>query len=144
MRLSHKQEDWELDDPQCFEALSGQLNESRDLLIGALGTEEEAAAARLAEQSLAISVRVAEELSTQHAGTALAKRRQLRRKLWQTSVGLQGRSSAPSESYRRQLVEAFDFVAFPICWRQLEPHEQQFDWRPWIYGSNGCPRAAFP
>ncbi len=129
MRLSHKQEDWELDDAHCLESLAGQVAKSRDLLIEALQAEDEATAARLAEQALALSVQVGEDLSLQHAGTALARRRQLKafgRRLFGCRIEL----PTPSDTYRRRLTNAFDFVTVPICWRQIEPREQQFDWKP--------------
>jgi hypothetical protein len=128
MRLSHKQEDWELDDPECFESLSGQMNESRDLFIQALQAEDVPSAARLARQSLALAVRVGEDLSLRHAGTALARRREQNgfgKRLFGCKIDL----TTASEAYRRHLAGAFDFVTVPFCWRQIEPREQQFDWK---------------
>jgi len=129
MRLSHKQEDWELDDPRCFDSLSGQVKEACELLIQALQAEDEPTAARLAEQALAVGVGVGEELSLQHAGTALGRRLRLNgfgRRLFGCKIDLH----TPAETYRRQLAEAFDFVTIPISWRQIEPREQQFNWKP--------------
>ena len=128
MRLSHKQEDWELEDPQSLEKLTDRVDEARGLLIKALQADDEPSAACLAEDSLALAVAVGEKLSLRHAESALARKRAesgFARRLLGCTVDLDG----TSENYRRQLVEAFDFVTVPFCWRQIEPAEQQFDWK---------------
>ena len=129
MRLSHKQEDWELEDPGCLQALTGRVAQARDLLIRALQADDEAAAARLGDQALAMAVRSAEELTLEHAGVALNRKRQengFSRRLFGCQVDL----LSPSETYRKQLIDTFDFVSVPFCWRQIEAAEQQFDWKP--------------
>ncbi len=128
MRLSHKQEDWELDDPRSLEKLSGNVVKSRDLLVKALQADTDAQAAQLGEESLALAVRVGEQLSLQHAEDALLRKRAengFARRLLGCTVDL----SNQSEAYRRHLVEAFDFVVIPFVWRDIEPSEQQFDWK---------------
>ena len=60
MRLSHKQEDWDLEDPNCLQALTGRVAEARDLLVKALQADDDAAAARFGDQALAMAVRSAE------------------------------------------------------------------------------------
>ena len=129
MRLAHKQEDWELDDPECSASLAGQASQCRELLIDALKADDEATAAELAEQSLALGVRVTEELSLFHAGAGLAKRREsgsFGKRLFGCRIELQ----TPSDACRHQLAEAFDFVTVPIRWREIEPAEQKFNWKP--------------
>ncbi|MHC4065011.1 MAG: endo-1,4-beta-xylanase [Planctomycetota bacterium] len=127
MRLTQKQEDWELDDPECSASLAERVNQCRDLLIKALQADDEPTAALLAEESLALGVQVAEGLSLNHAGAALSRRRQssgFSKRLFGCQIELQ----SPSDAYRRQLTDAFDFVTVPVCWRHVEPAEQQFNW----------------
>ena len=129
MRLSQRQEDWELDDPECHETLSDQVSQSRDLLIEALQADDEAAAAELAARSLSLAVQAGEDLSLKHAGTALVKRREgngFGKRLFGCMIDVNN----PAETHDGLLPGTFDFVTVPLCWRQLEPREQQFDWKP--------------
>ncbi|HUU84308.1 MAG TPA: endo-1,4-beta-xylanase [Phycisphaerae bacterium] len=129
MRLSHKQEDWEIDDPKCAEALTERVAHCRDLLIKALQADDEVTASRLADESLALSIQVAEDLSLQHAGTGLARRCEngsFGKLLFGCKVDL----LSPSETYRKQLAAACDFVTVPISWRQIEPQEEELNWKP--------------
>ncbi|MFQ5489226.1 MAG: endo-1,4-beta-xylanase [Phycisphaerae bacterium] len=127
MRLSHKQEDWELEDPDSLQALNGKVVEARDCLIAALQADDEPTAARLADEALTLAVKAAEGLSLQHAETALARKRQdngFARRLLGCTVDLNN----TSEAYRKQLLNAVDFVALPFCWRNIEPAEQKHQW----------------
>ena len=129
MRLTQKQEDWDLDDSEAGAALAERIGQCRELLVRALQADDEAATAELAEESLALGVRVAEEFSLYQAGAALAKRQRtagFSKRLFGCKIELE----TASEAYRRQLADAFDFVAVPMCWRQIEPAEQQFNWKP--------------
>jgi GH35 family endo-1,4-beta-xylanase len=129
MRLLHKQEDWELEDPQCAEALTERVSSCRDLLIEALQADDEPAAAALAEEALAAGVKVGEELSLEHATAALGQRRE-NGSFGKLLFGCQVDLLSPSETYRKQLRAAFDFVTVPVSWRQIEPQEEKFNWKP--------------
>ncbi|MCP4250679.1 MAG: hypothetical protein GY778_26860 [bacterium] len=129
MRLMHKVEDWEIDDPECSQSVAEQVTQSRDLLIQALQADDDAGAARLADQSLAAGIRAAEALSLHHASTGLARRRSaagIGKRFFGCGIGL----DSQSDDYRRRLLEAFDFVTVPVSWRQIEPAEQKFNWGP--------------
>ncbi|MCH7813406.1 MAG: endo-1,4-beta-xylanase [Planctomycetes bacterium] len=129
MRLLHKVEDWEIDDPECGQSVAQPVTQSRDLLIQALQADDDAEAARLADESLAVGIRAAETLSLHHASTELARRRgaaDFGKRFFGCGIGL----DSQSDEYRRKLLEAFDFAAVPFSWRQIEPAEQKFNWGP--------------
>ena len=129
MRLAHKQEDWELEDPDTVPNVGGRVAEARDLLIKAMQTDEDPQAARLAEQCLAVALHVGEDLALEHAGAALARKRQengFSRRLFGCWVD----QLSCSEAHRKRLASAFDFVSVPFCWRQIEPTQDKLDWKP--------------
>ncbi len=129
MRLSHKQEDWEVEDPTCWQALTGRVADARDLLIKALQADNEAEAARCGDESLAQAVRASEELTLEHAATALSRRRQ-ESGVSRRPFGCRLDPLNPPQDAGSQLVDRFDFVTVPFSWRQVEPAEQQFNWDP--------------
>lgn len=127
MRLSHKQEDWELEDPDSLKTLNDKVAQARDRLIDALQADDEPTAARLSDEALALAVKAGEGLSLKHAETALIRKRAengFARRLLGCTIDLNNTSDA----YRKQLLGAVDFVALPFCWRQIEPVEQKFEW----------------
>ncbi len=128
MRISQKREDWGLFDYAGVESLSQKVNESRDLLIEALQSDRPAAAAGLADKALALSVDTSEQLSLFHAEVFLARRKQtggFTRRLFGCDID----PRQTDEAYRRLLARAFDFAAIPFSWRQIEPREQEFNWK---------------
>lgn len=70
-----------------------------------------------------------EDLTRYHAELFLARRRQssgFGRRVFGCAVPL----DKPTETVRRRLAAAFDFVTVPIVWRDIEPSEQAFNWKP--------------
>ncbi len=129
MRIQHKLEDWGLLDYEGAEDLAAKVTEARELLIQALQSEEPAQAASLGQQSLSAAVRASEELSRFHASVLLARRKQagaIPRRVFGCAVHLEH----PTELSRKRLAGAFDFVTLPIVWRDVEPTEQTFNWKP--------------
>ncbi|HEY3245044.1 MAG TPA: endo-1,4-beta-xylanase, partial [Phycisphaerae bacterium] len=128
MRISQKREDWGLFDYAGTEALDARVNEARDLLIAGLQAERPADAAALADKSLALAVRVSEELSLFHADVFLGRRKQtggFSRRLFGCIVDLQ----RSDDAYRRLLSRVCDFAVVPFSWRHIEPKEQELDWK---------------
>ncbi len=129
MRIHHKLEDWGLLDYEGAEDLAAQVGEARELLIKALQADEPAQAAALGQQALSIAVQASEELSRFHSSVLLARRRQtnaLPKRIFGCSVHL----DHPAELSRKRLAGVFDFVILPIVWRDIEPTEQTFNWKP--------------
>ncbi len=128
MRISQKREDWGLFDYEGMNDLGGELDRARDLFIEALKTDEPGQAARLADEALEIAVIGGEELSLFHADVFLDRRRQsgaFPRRLFGCTID----PTCIDESYRRRIHESFDFAALPMLWRDIEPKEQEYNWR---------------
>jgi hypothetical protein len=123
MRISLKREEWGLFDYQGMDEISAQIDQARDLFVAALQTSENgAAAARLADQSLALAVAASESMSRYHAAVFLSRRLQgggLPRSYLGIALAPNG-SRPPME----RLKEAFDFIRVPFTWRQVQPREQ--------------------
>lgn len=129
MRINHKLEDWGLLDYPGAEPLLEQVNDARDGLIRAMQANSPADASRHAENALAQAVRASEALALIHAETFLSRRRQsggLPRRLLGCGIHL----DKMSDLARQRLTEASDFVMIPLSWREIEPNEQTFNWKP--------------
>lgn len=129
MRVANKTEDWGLLDYEGTRELAVRIEKSRDLLIKALQADQPANAAKLGQDALVAAVQTSEDLAQFHSGAMLARRRQtpgLNRKIFGTSFAL----DKPTELARKRLTGAFDFATLPINWRDIEPTEQAFNWKP--------------
>ncbi len=129
MRINHKLEDWGLLDYEGAEELAAKVTKSRDILIQALQADKPARAAALGDESLSLAVQASEELSRFHAAALLSRRKQgggMGRRVFGCSVSL----DKPTELGRKRLTGAFDFATLPIVWRDIEPTEQNFNWKP--------------
>jgi hypothetical protein len=129
MRISQKIEDWGLLDYEGTEPIIAQVREARELLIKALQADTPSEAATLGEQSLGLAAQASEALSKFHAEVFLQRRRQagsLPRRLFGCTIDL----DKPTEAAHKRLSGAFDFVTIPIVWRDIEPSEQTFNWKP--------------
>lgn len=129
MRINQKLEDWGLLDYEGVEQLLAKIGQARDLLIQALQCDQPAGAAALGDQSLALAVQASEELSRFHAAALLLRRKQagaFGKRVFGCALHL----DQPTESSRKRITGAFDFVTLPIVWRDVEPTEQTFNWKP--------------
>lgn len=129
MRLLSKMEDWGLADYAPAAAILAKIEAGRDALIRALQAETPAESAKLAEESLRITVPASEELTQLHADLFLSRRKQtgaMPKRSLGCAIGL----DKPNELSRKQVVSGFDFVNVPIVWRDIEPTEKNFNWKP--------------
>jgi hypothetical protein len=129
MRIGHKVEDWGLLDYAGVEDLATEVQRGRDLLIKALQADTPAAAAALGEEALGAAVNASEQLAHHHAEAFLDRRKQtggFGRRVLGCTVPL----DKPTELIRKRVTGAFDFVTVPIVWRNIEPSEQTFNWKP--------------
>ena len=129
LRINHKLEDWGLLEYDGAAELTAEVDKAREVLIKALQADDAAHAAALGDEALSMAVRASEELSRVHARAFLARRVQsggIGRRVFGCSVHL----DTPTEGVRKRLAAAFDFVTLPIVWRDVEPTEQAFNWKP--------------
>ncbi|HNQ23925.1 MAG TPA: endo-1,4-beta-xylanase [Phycisphaerae bacterium] len=129
MRLHQKIEDWGLLEYDEARPLLEQVAAGRNLLIQALQADDPAAAARFGEQALVCAVQAGEQLSRFHAGVLFARRKPTlatAKRTFGCRVGL----GQPNEVYVERLRSAFDTATLPIVWRDIEPNEQSFNWKP--------------
>ena len=129
MRINHKLEDWGLLDYAEMEDTAARIEKARETLIQALQADTDARAASLGDEALALAVTASEELTRCHAELFLARRKQtdgFGRRVFGCAVPL----DKPAEAFRKRLKPAFDFVTVPFIWRDIEPGEQTFNWKP--------------
>jgi hypothetical protein len=127
MRIVQKQEDWNLFDFPRAERFTQLLHEAQQLFADALGKlDQPGEAAKLADQSLAMSVDLSEQLAMFH-GDLLLNRRRASGAFVKHVVGCRVNSQVQNTKYRETLAENFDYVVLPMSWKQLQPEEQTFN-----------------
>ena len=130
-RISQKREEWGLFDYEGFESLASDIDKARDLFVEAVKADLPADQSTLAGRALQGAVLAGEKLSLFHADILLARRKTIHRRMFGCAVD----PLNTADEYRGRVREGFDYVHLPIPWRQLEPKEQEFNWRPfdnWI------------
>lgn len=129
LRIQQKLEDWGLQDYAGVEDVAAQIKLGREVLIKALqaSTSEEAAA--LGDESLTIAVAASESLTRYHA-EAFLNRRKLTGGFNRRVFGCSLPVGKPSKAICKCITSAFDFVTVPFVWRDIEPSEQTFNWKP--------------
>ena len=96
---------------------------ARDWLVKALQAETPQDAAANAERSLVLAVKSSEALTKFHADIFLSRRKQTGG--WSKRVfGCAVHLGKPTETVRKRLSNAFEFVTVPVGWRDVEPNEQ--------------------
>jgi GH35 family endo-1,4-beta-xylanase len=128
LRLNNKLEDWGMLDFEEAAPWLRQADEARDRLIQALQADEPAKAADLAEDALSLAVQASEGLTQLHAELFIARRRP-GQGFPRRALGCALHLDIPAQPGKQRLAKAFDFAALPICWRDVEPTEQNFNWK---------------
>ncbi len=127
MKIVQKQEDWNLFDFPKVEKYQAQFREAQSLLADALGAlDRPEEAAKLADQSLMLSVDLSEQLALFHAELLLNRRRasgQFVRHIF----GCQVDPTIPNQRYKDAMASSFDYVVLPLTWKQFQPREQVFE-----------------
>jgi GH35 family endo-1,4-beta-xylanase len=124
MRISVKQEEWGLFDYPGMEDINARIDMARSLFIGALQKlDDPPAAARLADEALALAMIASDEMCSFHAAVFLARRKQ--------QGGFSGRVLGvclPLGANDPRLIQSaagsFDFVRVPLTWREIQPKER--------------------
>ncbi len=128
LRIHQKLEDWGILDYAGIEDIGARVAAARDALIRALQADTPGEAAVRGDEALSLAVQAAEALSCYHAESFLSRRPPpppAARRLFGCVVPL----DRANETVRRRLV-GFDFVTLPLIWRDIEPTEQTFNWKP--------------
>ena len=129
LRVSQKIEEWGLFDFEGTEKILEQFTKARDWLIKALQADTPQDAAGCAERSLVLAVKASEALTNFHADIFLSRRKETGG--WSKRVfGCAVHLDKPTETIRKRLSNAFEFVTVPVGWRDVEPNEQTFNWKP--------------
>jgi len=135
MKIVQKQEDWNLFDFPRAERFGDKFREAQGLFAEALGKlDSPADAAKLADQSLEISVDLSEELASFH-GELLLHRRRTTGGLSKHIFGCRVDSTVQNQKYKDTLADNFDHAVVPMSWKQLQPEEGTFETQPvddWI------------
>lgn len=129
MRISVKREEWGLYDYAGMEPTAALIDEARDDFIQALQTiEDGAAAARLADRSLAKSLVAGEQMSRFHAGVFLSRRQQAGG-FARPFLGVCAAGALCDPGVARSIASVFQFVRIPFVWREIQPTERdrQYD-----------------
>jgi len=136
MRLLQKLEEWGLNEFDGAEPMLAKVEQARDALIRSLQCDTPQEAAELGEESVSLAVQAGEEAARFHAAAFLGRRKQtggFNKRLFGCHVPL----DKSSELSRKRIASAFDFATLPVIWRDVEPTEQNFNWKTldgWIEG----------
>lgn len=122
MQISQKREDWGLYDFPEGESIYKDIDAARNMLLDAMTSSDDVAAARLGEAAIAASVRAGESVSEFHAEVFL-KRRRAANQIVRRPLGCRIDPTQNTEIYLRRLTDAFDFAVLPFCWSSMEPKE---------------------
>ncbi|MHC4562411.1 MAG: endo-1,4-beta-xylanase [Planctomycetota bacterium] len=127
MRIARKIEEWGLFDYDDAEELIEEFEEARGLFVDSLKASDALEAASLADKSLELAVTLSEKIALFHADAFLDRRRRNQnasaaRKRFGCRIDLTGTSQPQHDRLR----EAFDFLAIPMSWKQVEPQENTY------------------
>lgn len=130
MILIAKQEDWAMFELGADHPAVRRFDLARARFVAALGCEKEdpAKADKLSREGLLAAIDASEELALAHAELLLRRRRmtgQLTGGAFGCGVGI----DQTAAEVRASLLANFDYLRLPTHWQQIEPHEQEFDWR---------------
>jgi len=130
MRMIAKQEDWALFELDEEHPAARRIQLARHKFIDALDqTDDPPTADRLAREALAVAIDASEELALHHAGLLLERRLQSGHFTHHT-FGCGVSLTDSRDRLSGTLATNFDYIHLPAPWRQLEPVEQEFDFKP--------------
>lgn len=128
LRIHQKVEEWGLLEQAEAQPALKKVDAARDLLIRALQAASPGESAEIGHEALVAAVSASEELARIHAGILAQRRRTAgtAKRVFGCGVAL----DKTAEGYRKALAAGFDFVCLPVLWRDVEPTEQNFNWKP--------------
>ena len=130
MRCISKQEDWAMFDLGDDHPAIISFQRARGLFVEALcAADDPPEADRIARRALAAAIDASEEIALTHADALLNRRRQsgqLSRNILGCGVRL---NHSQPKRIAPVVLEHFDYLRLPTPWRELEPEEQEYDWK---------------
>ncbi|HEY8667432.1 MAG TPA: endo-1,4-beta-xylanase [Tepidisphaeraceae bacterium] len=127
MKIVQKQEDWNLFDFPRAERLQQRFKDAQSLFSDALGKlHEPPEAAKLADESLAISVELGEQIASFHADL-LINRRRSGSQFVKHIFGCRVDPTIQNQKYKELMMGSFDYAILPMSWKQLQPAEGTFN-----------------
>ena len=127
MKIVQKQEDWNLFDFPKAEKFIQRFRDAQSLLADALGILHlPGEAARLADQSMAISLDLSDQLASFHADLLINRRRQSNAFV-KHIVGCRIDPVIQNQKYKDTLTNSFDYAVLPVRWKQIQPQEHSFE-----------------
>jgi hypothetical protein len=129
MMLLTKQEDWLMFDLPDDHPAARRANAAKMLFVKALEVADDPPQADgPARQALLAAIDASEELALAHAELLLSRRRtsgQMARGMFGCGIELHQNAAELKSS----LLAHFDYLRLPMPWRQIEPQEQEFQWK---------------
>ncbi|UCG15717.1 MAG: endo-1,4-beta-xylanase [Phycisphaerales bacterium] len=129
MRMVNKVEEWQQFDGEAGKTDAERIGQCRAALIEALKADGPAEAAAIAERGLAIAVETGEDMVLRLARDLYDRRRRQPQIAPRRPFGCTVDLKNGNETYRRRLTSGFDFATIPFSWQELQPSEQQFNWK---------------
>jgi hypothetical protein len=127
MKIVQKQEDWNLFDFPKAEKFIQRFKDAQMLFADALGKlDEPIEAAKLADQSLGISLDLSEQLAAFHS-ELLINRRKASNTFVKHIFGCKIDPVVQNQKYKDTLTGSFDYAVLPMRWKQIQPTEQSFE-----------------
>jgi hypothetical protein len=127
MKIVQKQEDWNLFDFPRADKFTARFREAQNLFADALGKlDEPAEASKIADEALAISLELSEQLAAFHS-ELLINRRRASNSFVRHIFGVRVDSSIQNSRYKESLAGNFDYAIVPMSWKQLQPEEGAFN-----------------
>lgn len=126
MKIVQKLEDWNLFDFPRIERFTQKFREAQTLFAEALGKlDDPGPASKSADQSLAMSIDLSEQLATFHSDL-LINRRRTSNSFVRHIFGCRADTSVQNQKYRETVVGNFDYAVLPMSWKQMQPEEGEF------------------
>lgn len=134
MRVQHKREEWGLFDVEGIDHLNNDVQNAVKTLVKALQAKSDKDAASVGTESLVQAVKVGEDFAKFHADVLLDRRKQTAG-FSPHIVGCTVNLNSNPQTCGPPVADAFDYAAIPMNWKDIEPAEGKFDWKPidaWI------------
>lgn len=129
IRISNKLEDWGLLEFDGATEINALITQARESLIKALQTDTPEEAAAIGDESLSQAIQASEALSMLHSHIFLERRKQTEG-FEDQMFGCSIHTDKLAPASQKGIAKGFDFATIPFSWRDIEPTEQSFNWKP--------------
>lgn len=125
--MNKKLTEWSANGFKPSDLLQGEIEKSGELLKKAVAEDEENIAARLADQSLAMSMWAGEKLALEFAKSEIRRRRETGG-LNNFRLGCNIYGFESGDLYRQHFEKAFNYATVPFYWTGFEPEPGRCGW----------------